>query len=185
MPLPHRGKNVGLAHGQVDFAVSRVLWCEAERPVLKPEWHTENRTCGLIAERHDAAIGGAFVLAPGFVSRTLAPLHVVAVAHVSGGRRQPILQDSLPTTAWSRIRCARDEVAIRCSGMRAARGGGSATRHGPAFAQDACFVDFVVNAFKDKRIGRRNLRHRSRLDVSHQLAQFDGNLSGIRRTIRS
>ena len=47
---------------------------------IKPEWHFENRPVDLIAENYDAAIGGAFDLAPGLVSRTLAPVHVLAVA---------------------------------------------------------------------------------------------------------
>jgi len=56
-------------------------------PQIRPEWHFENRPVDLIAEGYDAAIGGGFELAPGFVSRTLAPVHVVAVAspaYISG-----------------------------------------------------------------------------------------------------
>jgi DNA-binding transcriptional LysR family regulator len=52
----------------------------AKYPRIKPEWHFENRPVDLIAENYDAAIGGGFDLVPGFVSRTLAPVHVVAVA---------------------------------------------------------------------------------------------------------
>jgi len=52
----------------------------AKYPRIKPEWHFENRPVDLIAENYDAAIGGAFDLTPGLVSRTLAPVHVVAVA---------------------------------------------------------------------------------------------------------
>jgi DNA-binding transcriptional LysR family regulator len=52
----------------------------AKYPRIKPEWHFDNRPVNLIAENYDAAIGGAFDLAPGLVSRTLAPVHVVAVA---------------------------------------------------------------------------------------------------------
>jgi DNA-binding transcriptional LysR family regulator len=52
----------------------------AKYPRIKPEWHFENRPVDLIAENYDAAIGGAFDLAPGLVARTLAPVHVVAVA---------------------------------------------------------------------------------------------------------
>lgn len=45
----------------------------------------------LIAEKYDAAIGGGFDLAPGFVSRTLAPVHIVAVASPTFmlGRKPP------------------------------------------------------------------------------------------------
>ncbi|MCX5537937.1 LysR family transcriptional regulator [Paraburkholderia sp. CNPSo 3076] len=52
----------------------------ARYPRIKPEWHFENRPVDLIAENYDAAIGGAFNLAPGLVSRALAPVHIVAVA---------------------------------------------------------------------------------------------------------
>jgi DNA-binding transcriptional LysR family regulator len=52
----------------------------AKYPRITPEWHFENRPVDLIAENYDAAIGGAFDLAPGLVSRRLAPVHVVAVA---------------------------------------------------------------------------------------------------------
>jgi DNA-binding transcriptional LysR family regulator len=52
----------------------------AKYPRIKPEWHFETRPVDLIAENYDAAIGGAFDLAPGLVARTLAPVHVVAVA---------------------------------------------------------------------------------------------------------
>ena len=52
----------------------------AKYPRITPEWHFENRPVDLIAENYDAAIGGAFDLAPGLVSHTLAPVHVVAVA---------------------------------------------------------------------------------------------------------
>lgn len=52
----------------------------ARYPAIRPEWHFENRAADLIAEGYDAAIGGGFELAPGLVSRTLAPAHIVAVA---------------------------------------------------------------------------------------------------------
>jgi DNA-binding transcriptional LysR family regulator len=63
----------------------------AKYPRIKPEWHFENRPVDLIAENYDAAIGGAFDLAPGLVARTLAPVHVVAVASPAymSGRRPP------------------------------------------------------------------------------------------------
>jgi DNA-binding transcriptional LysR family regulator len=51
----------------------------ARYPHIRPEWHFENRPVDLIAEGYDAAIGGGFDLTPGFVSRTLAPLHLVVV----------------------------------------------------------------------------------------------------------
>lgn len=49
-------------------------------PRIRPEWHFENRAVDLIAEGYDAAIGAGFELAPGVVARTLAPVHVIAVA---------------------------------------------------------------------------------------------------------
>lgn len=52
----------------------------ARYPLIRPEWHFENRQVDLIAEGYDAAIGGGFELAPGLVSRVLAPAHIVAVA---------------------------------------------------------------------------------------------------------
>jgi DNA-binding transcriptional LysR family regulator len=52
----------------------------ALHPLIRPQWHFENRRVDLIAEGFDAAIGGGFELAPGVISRTLAPAHLVAVA---------------------------------------------------------------------------------------------------------
>jgi DNA-binding transcriptional LysR family regulator len=63
----------------------------AKYPRITPEWHFENRPVDLIGENYDAAIGGGFDLAPGLISRTLAPLHVVAVASPAymSGRASP------------------------------------------------------------------------------------------------
>ncbi|CAO4152354.1 LysR substrate-binding domain-containing protein [Methylorubrum extorquens] len=52
----------------------------ARYPLVRPEWHFENRQVDLVAEGYDAAIGGGFELSPGVVARTLAPAHVIAVA---------------------------------------------------------------------------------------------------------
>jgi DNA-binding transcriptional LysR family regulator len=52
----------------------------ARHPRIRPEWHFDNRPVDLIAENYDVAIGGGFDLTPGLVSRTLAPVHIVAVA---------------------------------------------------------------------------------------------------------
>lgn len=52
----------------------------ARYPLIRPDWHFENRQVDLIAEGYDAAMGGGFDLAPGIVSRALAPAHLVAVA---------------------------------------------------------------------------------------------------------
>jgi len=63
----------------------------ARHPRIRPEWHFENRQVDLIAEGFDAAIGGGFDLAPGVVSRPLAPAHIVAVASPAylAGRTPP------------------------------------------------------------------------------------------------
>lgn len=63
----------------------------ARYPLIRPEWHFENRQVDLIAEGYDAAIGGGFELAPGVVSRALAPAHIVAVASKAymAGRTPP------------------------------------------------------------------------------------------------
>ncbi|SEJ51164.1 DNA-binding transcriptional regulator, LysR family [Azotobacter beijerinckii] len=63
----------------------------ARYPLIRPDWHFENRPVDLIAEGYDAAIGGGFELAPGVVSRTLAPAHIVAVASPAylAGRTPP------------------------------------------------------------------------------------------------
>nr|WP_180206191.1 LysR family transcriptional regulator [Pseudomonas sp. SbOxS1]NYU06409.1 LysR family transcriptional regulator [Pseudomonas sp. SbOxS1] len=65
----------------------------ARYPLIRPEWHFENRAVDLIAEGYDAAIGGGFELTPGVVSRTLAPATVVAVASPAY-----LAQRSLPAT---------------------------------------------------------------------------------------
>ena len=64
----------------------------ARYPLIRPEWHFENRPVDLVAEGYDAAIGGGFDLAPGLVARPLAPAHVVAVASPAymANRRAPL-----------------------------------------------------------------------------------------------
>ena len=61
-------------------------------PRIRPDWHFESRQVDLIAEGYDAAIGGGFELAPGLVSRVLAPVHIVAVASPAymKGRIMPV-----------------------------------------------------------------------------------------------
>ena len=60
-------------------------------PKIRPDWQFESRQVDLIAEGFDAAIGGGIELAQGVVSRTLAPLHIIAVASPSymKGRTPP------------------------------------------------------------------------------------------------
>jgi DNA-binding transcriptional LysR family regulator len=64
----------------------------AKYPRITPEWHFENRPVDLIAENYDAAIGGGFELPAGLVSRTLAPMLLVAVASPAymAGRTPPV-----------------------------------------------------------------------------------------------
>lgn len=63
----------------------------SRHPLIRPEWHFENRPVDLIAEGYDAAIGGGFDLTPGVVARPLAPAHIIAVASPSymAGRTAP------------------------------------------------------------------------------------------------
>ena len=60
-------------------------------PGVRADWQFENRQVDVIAEGFDAAIGGGFDLAPGLVSRVLAPAHIIAVASPSylKGRTPP------------------------------------------------------------------------------------------------
>src|SRR5947207_5555264 len=52
-------------------------------PNVRADWQFENRQVDLVAEGFDAAIGGGIELAPGLVSRVLAPAHIIAVASPS------------------------------------------------------------------------------------------------------
>lgn len=77
------------------FGVAHVLpllpGFAARYPLIRAEWHFENRVVDLVAEGYDAAIGGAIERSPGTVARVLAPLHVVAVASPGymAGRNAP------------------------------------------------------------------------------------------------
>ncbi|MDN3224489.1 LysR family transcriptional regulator [Pseudomonas nunensis] len=64
----------------------------ARYPLIRPEWHFENRQVDLIAEGYDAAIGGGFELTPGVISRRLAAADIVAVASPAylAGRTLPV-----------------------------------------------------------------------------------------------
>ena len=75
----------------VDYIVPLLPEFLKRYPKVRPEWRFESRQVDLIAEGFDAAIGGGIELAPGVVSRTLAPLHIVAVASPAymKGRRKP------------------------------------------------------------------------------------------------
>jgi DNA-binding transcriptional LysR family regulator len=68
-------------------------------PDVRADWQFENRQVDLIAEGFDAAIGGGIELAPGLVSRVLAPAHIVTVASPAymKGRTPPTDPSGLAT----------------------------------------------------------------------------------------
>ncbi|MFL5039069.1 MAG: LysR family transcriptional regulator, partial [Xanthobacteraceae bacterium] len=70
--------SLGLTFG-VDYILPLLPEFLQRYPSVRPDWQFESRQVDLIAEAFDAAIGSGIELAPGVVSRTLAPLHVVAV----------------------------------------------------------------------------------------------------------
>lgn len=74
-----------------DFLLPMMPEFLARYPAVLPDWHFENRQVQLIREGFDAAIGGGFDLPPGVVARSLAPLHLVAVAtpQFMQGRKTP------------------------------------------------------------------------------------------------
>jgi DNA-binding transcriptional LysR family regulator len=71
--------SMGLSFG-VDYIVPLLPEFLRRYPKIHPDWRFESRQVDLIAEGLDAAIGGGIELAPGVVSRSLAPLHIIAVA---------------------------------------------------------------------------------------------------------
>jgi DNA-binding transcriptional LysR family regulator len=82
--------SLGLTFG-VDYILPLLPNFLKRYPQVHPDWHFESRQVELIAEGFDAAISGGIDLAPGLVSRTLAPLHIIAVAAPSymKGRTPP------------------------------------------------------------------------------------------------
>lgn len=96
----------------------------ARYPMVRPDWHFENRQVDLIAEGYDAALGGGFDLAPGVVSRALAPAHLVAVASpvYMAGRVPPTAPRDLTKLSGIVMRSSRTgRVSHRT--MRDAAGG--------------------------------------------------------------
>src|SRR5712691_9276378 len=71
--------SMGLTFG-ADYILPLLPALLARYPGIRPDWQFESRQVDLIAEGYDAAIGGGIELAPGVVSRPLAPLHIIAVA---------------------------------------------------------------------------------------------------------
>jgi DNA-binding transcriptional LysR family regulator len=69
---------MGLTFG-VEYIVPLLPAFLRRYPNIRPDWQFETRQVDLITEGFDAAIGGGIELAPGVVSRALAPLHQVAV----------------------------------------------------------------------------------------------------------
>jgi DNA-binding transcriptional LysR family regulator len=102
----------------------------AKYPRITPDWHFDNRRVDIVGEGFDAAIGGGFPLAAGFVARTLGPVHIVAAAspRYLAGRALPrspadfatvdgIMRRSSPTgrvRPWTLRHARGDEVTIPC-----------------------------------------------------------------------
>ncbi|SFT78346.1 LysR family transcriptional regulator [Mesorhizobium sp. YR577] len=82
--------SMGLTFG-ADYILPTLPTFLARYPNIRPDWRFEARQVDLVAEGYDAAIGGGIDLTPGLVTRTLAPLHIVAVASPAymRGRKQP------------------------------------------------------------------------------------------------
>jgi DNA-binding transcriptional LysR family regulator len=124
----------------------------ARYPKIRPDWHFENRQVDLIAEGYDAAIGGGFDLAPGIVSRALAPAHLVAVASPAymAGRVPPAHPGDLAyldgigmrssPTGRVRHRTMRDAVG----GEMLARLGETITVNDPAAIREAALLSLGV-----------------------------------------
>src|SRR6266852_4817931 len=70
--------SLGLTFG-VDYILPLLPEFLKRYPNVRPDWQFASRQVDLIAEGFDAAISGGIELAAGVVSRTLAPLHIVAV----------------------------------------------------------------------------------------------------------
>lgn len=71
--------SMGLNFG-ADYILPMLPAFLAHYPGIRPDWQFTTRQTDLIAEGFDAAIGGGIEWGPGVVSRTLAPLHLIAVA---------------------------------------------------------------------------------------------------------
>lgn len=64
----------------VDYLLSTLPDFMNRYPGIHIDWHLDNRHVDLVSEGFDAAIGRGANLSPGVVSRTLAQVHVIAVA---------------------------------------------------------------------------------------------------------
>jgi DNA-binding transcriptional LysR family regulator len=83
--------SMGLTFG-ADYILPLLPAFLTRYPNIRPDWRFESRQVDLIAEGYDAAIGGGIELAPGLVTRTLAPLHIIAVASPAylKGQKRPV-----------------------------------------------------------------------------------------------
>jgi DNA-binding transcriptional LysR family regulator len=95
----------------------------ARYPNIRPDWQFTTRQVDLIAEGFDVAIGGGIDLAPGIISRALAPLHLIAVASPAYLKNRILPADptglmALDGIAWRSSRTGR----IRLRVMRNAAG---------------------------------------------------------------
>lgn len=71
--------SMGLTFG-VDYIMPLLPDLLARYPGIRPDWRFGSRQVDLIAEGYDVAIAGGIELAPGVISLSLAPLHIIAVA---------------------------------------------------------------------------------------------------------
>jgi DNA-binding transcriptional LysR family regulator len=109
----------------------------ARYPMIRPDWHFENRQVDLIAEGYDAALGGGFDLAPGVVSRALAPAHLVAVASPAymAGRVPPANPGDLTKLDGIVMRSSRTGRVLHRT-MRGTAGGEMLARLGETITVD-------------------------------------------------
>src|SRR5918995_6030180 len=103
--------SMGLNFG-ADYIIPLLPPFLARYPNIRPDWQFTTRQVDLIAEGYDAAIGGGIDLAPGIISRPLAPLHLIAVASPAYLRNRtppadPAGLTSLERIAWRSSRTGR------------------------------------------------------------------------------
>src|SRR5467141_3390882 len=133
-------------------------------PDVRPDWQFENRQIDLIAEGFDAAIGGGIDLAPGLVSRVLAPAHIIAVASPSylKGRTPPADPSGLAAldgiVMAHALRHLESGALVRLVPQWYADAGPISIYYASRTlmpAKTRVFVDFVVEAFRHQRLDER------------------------------